>query len=167
MSADTQTTSSPSVADQMYANMMADPDNTITVATFGLRYAIAGILNLANALQGLEGAAASMATTLGDTMMEYSNEENEDTQEQTEYLEGLPAGDTKDDNTNAANNKAINDQQALISSHQTIYSNQIQTVDAMSQQWQTTTSSISQGLASLYNIIGEINGIIANAAAKA
>lgn len=166
MSADTQSTSTPSPADQLYANMMADPDNTMTTSGRGLKYAMIGITNLANALQGLEGAAAGMATSLGETMMEYSDAENEDTQEQTAYLEGLPAGDTGDSKKDADNNKAINDQQALISSHQTIYGNEIQTVDAMAQQWQTTTSSIAQGLASLYNIIGTIVQITGNLASR-
>lgn len=164
MSTGTESTSTTSPADQVYDNMMAN--STAPSSGRGLHYAIAGITNLANALQGLEGAVAGMATSLGEIMMEYSDAENEDTQAQTQILEGLPAGDTKDDDENAANNKAINDQQALISSHQTIYGNEIQTVDAMAQQWQTTTSSIAQGLASLYNIIGTIVQVTGNLASR-
>jgi hypothetical protein len=167
MSTGTESTSSPTLADQLYDNTMAG--SSATKAGFGLHYAIAGISDLADALQGLEGAAAAMANDLGRTMMEYSDAENADTQAQTQVLEDLPAADddSKDSaNVNAQRTKDINDQQALISSHQTIYGNEIQTVDAMSQQWQTTTSSVAQGIASLYSIIGEIIQVISNVANK-
>ncbi len=167
-STDLQTTStdSPTLADQMYANAMANAEATgATHAVVGLIGAMAAMNLYAIALQNMEGTLATWAGDLAAYTTDLSDQENDILTADYEYLESLPAPDDTSSNSaqiNADRSNDITNAQTKYQVDQVDCNNQIAGPQADVAQLQSDTTAVAQSLANYINTMNLLAQIMSN-----
>lgn len=158
-------TSSPSLADQIYASSVATATaHGAHMGVVGLAGAIQAMITLTNSYQGLDAALSAVGASLAQLAAQLSEEENAALAEQQAYIESLPPADDNDPDVNAERTKDINDATLKYQQIQTTYDNVITIVNTLAQQFQSDAANLTQQIASLINMINTITDINSNIA---
>ena len=153
MTTDTQgvSSSAPSAADVAYASSAGHSTG------YGLTAAISGILSLSNSLQALQGAVAGWATMLAGVVADYSEQNSEQAEKNTDALEAIgPTKDSNSDDQNAQIQKDQADAQAEAQKDNTIGQGQVTMSESKQEMVANSTTQISSQNSMLINMIGTI-----------